>query len=240
MKNIKKRVLILGGSSDIGVEVVKTFLKSNWEVNAHFFKNKKRLNDLKKNYNNLKTIKLDFSNFKNINFEKKIKKNFSGKFDSFINLVGYTDNKSFQTTNLKSILKAVTINALIPILVNKIIVKNMLKNNWGRILNCSSIGIKFGGGSNTYNYSLSKHCSEFIPNTYKNWAKKNVFINNLRIGVTDTKMHKRMKKNMKKRVMLIPAARMASPKEIASYILNLSTETNTYITGQTIAVSGGE
>ena len=116
----------------------------------------------------------------------------------------------------------------------------MLKNNWGRILNCSSIGIKFGGGSNTYNYSLSKHCSEFIPNTYKNWAKKNVFINNLRIGVTDTKMHKRMKKNMKKRVMLIPAARMASPKEIASYILNLSTETNTYITGQTIAVSGGE
>ena len=41
MKNIKKRVLILGGSSDIGVEVVKTFLKSNWEVNAHFFKNKK-------------------------------------------------------------------------------------------------------------------------------------------------------------------------------------------------------
>ena len=169
-----------------------------------------------------------------------MKKNFSGKFDSFINLVGYTDNKSFQTTNLKSILKAVTINALIPILVNKIIVKNMLKNNWGRILNCSSIGIKFGGGSNTYNYSLSKHCSEFIPNTYKNWAKKNVFINNLRIGVTDTKMHKRMKKNMKKRVMLIPAARMASPKEIASYILNLSTETNTYITGQTIAVSGGE
>ena len=40
--------------------------------------------------------------------------------------------------------------------------------------------------------------------------------------------------------LLIPAARMASPKEIASYILNLSTETNTYITGQTIAVSGGE
>ena len=127
MKNIKKRVLILGGSSDIGVEVVKTFLKSNWEVNAHFFKNKKRLNDLKKNYNNLKTIKLDFSNFKNINFEKKMKKNFSGKFDSFINLVGYTDNKSFQTTNLKSILKADTINALIPILVNKIIVKNIRK-----------------------------------------------------------------------------------------------------------------
>ena len=48
----------------------------------------------------------------------------------------------------------------------------MIKNNFGRIVNCSSIGIKFGGGSNTYNYSLSKFASEFIPYNFKDWAKK--------------------------------------------------------------------
>ena len=119
----------------------------------------------------------------------------------------------------------------------------MLSQNWGRILNCSSIGVKFGGGINNYNYSLSKHCLEFIPSRYKSWAKKNVFINNLRIGVTNTKIHKKMKRKsstMKKRLKLIPMNRMAEPKEISNYITNLTTDKNSYMTGQTVTVSGGE
>ena len=98
------------------------------------------------------------------------------------------DNKGFENTNLKNILKSLIANAILPILVEKVSVKKMLAQKWGRILNCSSIGVKFGGGVNSYNYALSKHCLEFIPNSYKSWAKKNVFINNLRIGVTNTKM----------------------------------------------------
>ena len=169
-------------------------------------------------------------------------KKFRGRYDSIINLVGYIDNKSFETTNLNSILKSLTINAIIPILVEKMHVKRMLSQKWGRILNCSSIGVKFGGGINSYNYSLSKHCLEFIPNSYKRWAKKNVFINNLRIGVTDTKIHKKMKKdlNMKERLKLIPINRMATAKEMSVYITNLTTDNNYYMTGQTLTASGGE
>ena len=69
-----------------------------------------------------------------------------------------------------------------------------------------------------------------------------MLINNLRIGVTNTKMHKRMKKKIKikDRIKLIPINRMAEPKEIANYIMSLTTEKNSYITGQTLAASGGE
>ena len=49
----KKNVLILGGSSDIGIEVIKIFLKLNWNVSAHYFKNKTKLNLLKKKSKNL-------------------------------------------------------------------------------------------------------------------------------------------------------------------------------------------
>ena len=171
-----------------------------------------------------------------------ISKKFNKKYDSIINLIGYIDNKGFENTNLDSIVKSLTINTIIPILIEKRLVKKMLKQKWGRILNCSSIGVKFGGGTNSYNYSLAKHCLEFIPNSYKNWAKRNVFINNLRIGVTNTKIHKRMKKNMKmkSRIRLIPINRMANPKEMSTYITDLSTEKNSYMTGQTLTVSGGE
>ena len=243
MKNKKKHVLILGGSSDIGIEVVRSFLVLKWEVTAHFFKNKKKLEKLKKDYRNLNLVKLDLSNFNNSNIETLIRKKFNNKYDSIINLIGYVDNKSFEKTNFKSILKSVIANAILPILIEKILVKKMISQRWGRILNCSSIGVKFGGGKNTYNYSFSKHCLEFIPVSYKSWAKKNVFINNLRIGVTNTKIHKKMKRKkfkMKKRLKLIPINRMAEPKEISDYIVNLTTESNSYMTGQTLTVSGGE
>ena len=237
----KKNVLILGGSSDIGIEVIKIFLKLNWNVSAHYFKNKTKLNLLKKKSKNLNLIKLDFSKA-NPKVEILIKKNFKDKYDSIINLIGYIDNKGYENTNLKSITKSLTANMIIPVLIEKNCVKKMISQKWGRILNCSSIGIKFGGGKNSFNYSLSKHCLEFIPNSYKFWAENNVFINNLRIGVTDTKIHKRMKKNLqlKERLKLIPAKRMATPSEMAIYIVNLSTEKNSYMTGQTLTVSGGE
>ena len=240
MKNKNKRVLILGGSSDIGIEVVKDFLNMNWDVTAHYFKNKKKLKKLKNK--KLKLIHANFMKFNEKNTEKIISKKFSKKYDALINLVGYVDNKSFENTNLKSIIKTVKINALIPFLIEKKIVNKMLKQEWGRILNCSSIGVKFGGGKNSYNYGLSKHCLEFIPNRYKDWANKNVLINNIRIGVTRTKIHKRMKKNLqlKHRLKLIPAKRMAKPQEISSYIVNLVLDKNSFMTGETITVAGGE
>ena len=242
MKNKKKHVLILGGSSDIGIEVIKNFLQLRWEVTAHFSKNKKKLESLKKTTKDLNVVEFDFSKYNKPNLERTITKKFNRRYDSIISLVGYVDNKGFENTNLKSILKALVANAILPILIEKIVVKKMLSQEWGRILNCSSIGIKFGGGVNSYNYSLSKHCLEFIPNSYKKWAKKNVFINNLRIGVTNTKIHKRMKKNlkMKERLKLVPINRMAEPKEISNYITNLSTDSNSYMTGQTLTISGGE
>ena len=235
-----KKVLILGGSSDIGVEVVKNFLNLNWAVVAHFSKNKKKLQKLEKKYNNLKLIKFDFSKFNNKNFENILKKKFNEDFHSFINLIGYTDNRSFESTDLKNIIKTLSINTFIPTLIQKTLISKMIKNKWGRILNCSGIGVKFGGGKYNYNYSLSQHCKEFIPSAFKQWAASNVFINNIRIGVTDTKLHKKIKKNMNERVKLIPIKRMASSKEMANYITNISTEKNTYMTGQTISVSGGE
>jgi len=243
MKNKKRHALILGGSSDIGIEVVKNFLKMKWTVTAHFFKNKKKLKNLKKDSKNLNIIEFNFANYNNLNVENLVVKKFSRKYDSIINLIGYVDNKGFENTNLKSILKSLTINAILPILIEKMLVKRMLSQKWGRILNCSSIGVKFGGGTNSYNYSLSKHCLEFIPNSYKSWAKRNVFINNLRIGATNTKIHKKMKRKkstMKNRLKHIPINRMAEPKEISDYIMSLTTDSNSYMTGQTLTVSGGE
>ena len=51
---------------------------------------------------------------------------------------------------------------------------------------------------------------------------------------------KRKLKVMKKRLELIPINRMAEPSEISAYIVSLTTDSNSYMTGQTLTVSGGE
>ena len=140
MKITKSRnVLILGGSSDIGIEVIRIFLKRQWKVTAHFSKNKKKLENIRRKTKDLNLIKFNFLNYKNYNVEKLIKRKFNKKYDSVVNLVGYIDNKGFENTNLKSILKSLATNTILPILIEKMLVKKMLNNNWGRILNCSGI-----------------------------------------------------------------------------------------------------
>ena len=118
---------------------------------------------------------------------------------------------------------------------------SMVRNKFGRILQTSSIGVKFGGGKNTFNYSISKKVNEFIPRDNKIWAANNVLMNTLVIGVTNTKIHNKIaKKNLNLRKKLIPMKRFATTLEIARYIYFLTSEENTYITGQVLNISGGE
>ena len=238
-KENKKKFLILGASSDIGIEVVKIFIKKNWEIYAHCNSNNKKLNNL--HNKNVKIIKINFLGLSDKDLVGKIKKLESLKCDAFLNLIGYIDNKSFKSFNLKNAYTSLKVNSLIPFLIIQKIIKSMIKNRWGRIVQTSSIGVKFGGGKYTFNYSLSKKLNEFIPSDYKEWAKKNILINVLKIGVTNTKIHNKIhKKNIRKRINLIPINRMAEPIEIANTIEFLLSEKNTYITGETITISGGE
>ena len=67
----KKKILILGASSDIGIQVVKKFLKKNWHVIAHSNKNNKKLSKIKNE--SLSVFKLDLSSPQKVeNYIKKI------------------------------------------------------------------------------------------------------------------------------------------------------------------------
>lgn len=231
---MKKKVLILGGSSDIGKETVNYYLKKDWKVFCHFNNN----NFLKKK--NLEIFKLNFLSSSKI-IENKVNEIKRTKFDAIVNLVGYIDNKSFSNFRINDLEKSLRVNSIIPLYIIKKIVPYMIKNQFGRILQTSSIGVKYGGGNNTFNYSVSKKVNEFIPRDNKIWAANNVLMNTLIIGVTDTKIHNKINnKNLNLRKKLIPMGRFAKTSEIAKYIYFLTSEENTYITGQIMSISGGE
>lgn len=234
-----KKILILGASSDIGLETVKYFLKNNWAVTAHYNSNKKGLLKLKNK--NLNLLKFNLTKIKS--FEEYIKKN-SGKissFDAFVSLTGYMKLKKFNNISSSDIINHINANYISNFLIIQKILNKMKKKKWGRILLASSIGTKFGGGSLTPAYSISKYLNEFFPSEYKKYYKYNIIVNSLQIGVTDTKIHiKNKNKNMKKRIQQIPINKMASTNEVAEYIYFLCSKKNTLITNQVINISGGE
>ena len=237
----KKSVLILGASSDIGVNLISQLIKKNYFIIAHYNSTKKKLS--KFSNDKVKIFKSDFSLINDTNLKKLNKQIKNYNVSVIINLIGYIDNKNYFNSTLVSLEKSFKANSFVPNLIIRNQLNFMKKKRFGRIINCSSIGIKFGGGKNSYNYSFSKYASEFIPSELRYLAKYNVFINNLRLGMINTKIHKKLKRNKKElnyRLNLIPANRIAEPNEITNYILFFISDNNSFLTRETISISGGE
>jgi len=237
-----KTVLILGCSSDIGVQTARIFLEKKWKVIGHYNKSKKKMVYLQKKYGTqIKLFQLDLSNPKKILTFSKQKLVPIKKIDSFVSLTGYIKSTDFDHINYKSFLDHINVNYYSNLIFIKYIYKKMIFNKWGRILLSSSIGTSFGGGEKTFLYSLSKFNNEFIPKIFRNKYAKYILYNVLKIGVTDTKIHFKIpNKNLKKRINLIPTKRMATTQEVGNKIFSLASEENTLIHGQIINISGGE
>ena len=235
---MQSAVLILGASSDIGLEIVNYYVDEEWRVVAHGNSSVKCLNDISEL---VTSFKLDMTDPKAV--EAFIRENNSLFKDVsvIINCIGYIESKDYFNVNYKHMSKVFNINLFSPILFNSFLIPKMISHNWGRIVNLGSIGVKFGGGTNSFCYSMTKHSLEFMPSDHKKWATCNVLYNTVRVGVTDTKIHyKDKKKNMTDRISMIPIGRMASTQEIAKFVYWLGSNENTYITGQVLSISGGE
>lgn len=161
--------------------------------------------------------------------------------DAVVNAAALLESIPFMNVTPQDILRALTVNFLPGITLMQCLIPAMRARNFGRFVHLSSIGVKFRGGSSSYCYALSKHALEFLPSDYKVWARDNVFVNALRIGVTDTRIHRRdPTKDMKKRIDQIPAGRMATAKEMAQLIYYYGSDDNSFTTGEVIAAAGGE
>ncbi len=235
-------MFITGASSDIGLEICRQFLHNNWKVLAHFRTPRQELQQIYEEHSSKVTlVQLDFSD--TINLEQNLSeiKPLFETVDSFIGCAASLEPESYGQLTQKSIAKHFHINVIPNILITQHLVPGMIKRKWGRIIYLSSVGIKFGGGVSSYSYALSKHCLEFLPAAVKGWAEENVLANTVRVGVTDTEIHKKDRlKNMHDRIQLIPAKRMATPKEIAIFAFFLGSELNTFISNQILPITGGE
>lgn len=111
----------------------------------------------------------------------------------------------------------------------------------GRIVNVSSIAVKFGGSDRSIHYAAAKAGLEATTVALARFgAARGILVNTVRPGVIDTPFHDKSKKNMTERVAKIPLKRMGRPEEVARAVVFLAGPGGDFVTGQILSVTGGE
>lgn len=235
MESLKK-IIIVGVNSTIGMSILDLYYEKNYICYGTY--NKGPLNtELYNKCTNL--IQCDLSNLEGI--QKLLGYCKEKKPYHIIYLPGYIDNKSLENNDLENIHKTFNTNLFAYWLLISECIPYMKDVRYGRFLSISSIGSKFGGGENRFNYTSSKKLLEFFPKDFKKVALHNIFINNIICGVTNTKILKKKKnESISKRTKLIPVGRLAQPMEIALCCYQICSEKNTFQTLSNIKIAGGE
>ena len=232
-------ILVTGASSDIGLETVKLLLRSKEFVWGIYRNNEKELHQLKKLYpKNLSLTKYNFIEKNEIYRYLDEVKEKQHQIKAFISLAAMRGSIEYGNISVDDLNNHFVVNTIPVVLAVQQLGDAMSKLGYGRIVIGSSIGVKFGGGPQSYCYSITKFASEFLPSKAKDWSASNVLSNIVRIGVTASSSMK--DENLIQRSNLIPMRRPATPIEIANFLVWLSSDKNTYITNQLIPVSGGE
>ena len=232
-----KVVLITGASGGIGREVARMFCENGSSVILSGTKTivlKKLANELDGD------VKIIDSSLKDItNFEKKLN-GLNLNVDILINNAGITKDGLLIRMNDEDIDSVLNINLSSMIKLSKIVLKNMMKKRFGRIISISSV-VGFSGNAGQTNYSASKSgIIGFTKSLALEVASRGITVNSVAPGYIMTPMTENLNEDQKLNILSkIPIRRFGEPKDVANAIKFLASEKSSYITGNTIHVNGG-
>ena len=241
MNFLNKNIIITGGTGGIGVATVKAFHDTGANILLTGTKNAIDKNfDYLINQKNIDYCQLDFSSEDSIeNFTQILKE--TENVDVLINNAGVNKIDKINKVTLEDWDWINKVNLKGPFTLMRLISEKMKKKKSGKIINISSIFSVVSKVKRSV-YSASKWGLVGLTKAVAlELAPFNIQVNAVSPGFVDTKLTRKIigEKNLIQLEKSIPQGRLANPKEIASVILFLSSDNNTYLTGQNIIVDGG-
>ncbi len=236
-----RTAVVTGGAQGFGLDIVKRFLDSGakviiWDIDPKMIeKANKFLNNP-----NLSSNIVDVSNYKEVEEQtKQITKN--SNIDILINNAGITGpTASLWEYDVEIWKKVVDINLMGTFNCCKTIVPNMIKNNYGRIINVASVAGK-DGNANASAYSVGKAGAIGLTKSLgKELADKNIAVNAITPAGAKTRILDQMtKEHVQKMLSKVPRGRFLEVEEFTSLVCWLSSEENTFSTAAVFDISGG-
>jgi 3-oxoacyl-[acyl-carrier protein] reductase len=236
-----RTAIITGGAQGFGLDIAKRFLNSGvktiiWDIDEKELK--KATQEL--NNPNLSYNVVDVSNYKNVK-ETVDEITKSTNIDILINNAGITGStSSLWDYDVDEWNKIVQINLMGTFNCCKCVVPNMIKNNYGRIINVASVAGK-DGNANASAYSAAKAGAIALTKSLgKELADKNIAVNAVTPAGAKTRILDQMsKEHVATMLSKVPRGRFLEIEEFTSLICWLASEENSFSTAAVFDISGG-
>jgi len=241
MKLNGKIALVSGSSRGIGKAIAMAFAKDGASVIVTYKKNSDLAKKVVENFNDFLIVKLDVSKRESIkSVVKQIIKKYN-RIDILVNNAGINKPADFENVTDRDWDLIMTTNLKGSFMLTQEIFPIMKKQNFGRIINISSVSGQYGG-PRTVHYAVSKAGLIALGHCFARFgAPYNITSNNIAPGLITTEMGNKMieTKLGKKILSNTILNRPGTTKEVADMAVFLASDDSSYITGQTFNVNGG-
>jgi 3-oxoacyl-[acyl-carrier protein] reductase len=232
----KKVILITGASGGMGMHLVNWFKDQNYRLILHYHDNPLGLEET----DSVRIVKADLRFQEQIDSLISFAFNCFGRIDILINNAGISKSSMSWKTEFEAWKETMAINLDAPFLLSKAIIPSMRANNFGRIINISSV-VAQTGAVGTSAYSASKAGLIGLTKTLsKELAANEITVNALALGYFNTGMIEDVPLEQQNAIIeTIPMKNLGEPETVCKTIEWLISDESGYVTGQVINLNGG-
>ena len=240
-----KTGVVTGGGRGIGRAIALELARHGGSVAVGYSSNSSAADEVVQQIKTMGTGADAFALKANVQYPEEVKPAIAsvaerfGKIDFLVNNAGITRDRTLAKMTHADWNAVIDVNLHSIFNVTHEVVPYMLDKGYGRIVNISSV-IGQTGNYGQANYATAKAgMIGFTKSAAQEFARKNITVNCVAPGYTETEMVAAVPEQAMERVLArIPMGRLAKPEEIAQAVFFLIAYGD-YITGQVIAVNGG-
>ncbi len=235
-----KLAVVTGGTRGIGRAISTELQNDGYVVVANYSTNDARAKEFSEE-TGIKTLKWDVSDYaacqQNIT---KISSDMGMPISVLINNAGISRDSMLHKLEHENWLEVINVNLSSCFNMCKAVITSMREQNYGRIINISSINA-LSGRVGVTNYSAAKAGILGLTKALaRESASKGITVNAVAPGYIDTELLSNVPENiMQDLISQIPVGRLGNPKEIARLVKFLVSQDSGFITGETISINGG-
>lgn len=236
----KKIAVVTGASRGIGKAIALELAKRGCFVVINYNGNEALAKEVKEEIVNAKTYQCNVSDFEACGrFFKEIIKEY-GRIDILVNNAGITKDGLLMRMSETDFDKVLDVNLKGTFNCIRQVLRPMLKQKSGRIINMSSV-VGLYGNVGQANYAASKAgVIGLTKATAKEVASRGITVNAIAPGFIETDMTAVLSDEVKETMLnQIPMKCFGKPEDVAKAVGFLASEDARYITGQVLSVDGG-
>jgi 3-oxoacyl-[acyl-carrier protein] reductase len=245
MNRVKgRRVVVTGGSGDIGADIGKALAEEGADVAIQYHRNEVEAERLAENVRKLGrqsiSVPADIENFQMVTeLRDRLHKEF-GKIDTLVNCAGINRDSMFSRMTEEQWGEVIGVNLSGVYNCCRVFVEEIVASGHGRIINISSL-VGQAGNIGQVNYAASKSgMIGFTKALARELAYQGTTVNVVAPGFIDTVMVQNMPEKIKQKVLSqIPMGRFGTPREVGLAVVYLASPEADYVTGAVLNMNGG-